>query len=273
MYYEEQNIYLDGILKRRETKRTRGHPRKACPTVSVTGKRVGRPPAEDSSFTYEYYIRSEQGIDVKVCQKAFCSVYGFGPKRLLVLRKKQQKTGLEPDQRGRHDKHVSVDESMKELIREHIQSFPTRHSHYSRSDNSGRVYLSLELSIARLHRMFLETHDPEYIQMEQSNIQRRIVHEPAEKLRKPFVSEHLYHDIFVTEFNIHFGYPRSDTCDTCDSLKLQIDQASEPEKATLQQEHEDHLALAKCGYSTLCYDQNLSNQSWKAQEHSVNPRE
>lgn len=266
MYYEEQNIYLNGTLKRREAKRTSGHPRKLCPTVSSKGKRVGRPPAEDSCFSYEYYIRNEKGVDVRVCQKAFCSVYGFGPKRLLILRKKQGKDGtcLEPDRRGKHDKHATVDEDLKDLIREHIQSFPARHSHYSRQDNAGRVYLSPELSIARLHRMFLEAHDPEYVQMQEDNLQRRIAHQSVEKLRKPLVSEHLYHDIFVTEFNIHFGYPRSDTCDTCDSLKLQIEQAVESEKAALQKKHEDHLAFAKCGYQTLCYDQNLSKQSWEA---------
>ena len=76
----------------------------------------------------------------------------------------------------------------------------------------------------------------------------------------------------LCEFNIHFGYPRSDTCDVCDSLKLQMEQASESEKAALQKEHEDHLALAKCGYDTLCYDQNLSKESWEAQmQHSSDP--
>lgn len=83
------------------------------------------------------------------------------------------------------------------------------------------------------------------------------------------VSEHLYHDIFVSEFNIHFGYPRSDTCDVCDSLKLQMEQASESEKAALQKKHKDYLALAKCGYDTLCY---LSKESWEAQiQHSSDP--
>ena len=95
-------------------------------------------------------------------------MYGFGPKRLLILRKKQDRGGasLEPDRRGKHDKHVAVDESWKDLIREHIRSFPVRHSHYSRQDNRGRVYLSPELSIAKLHRMFLEAHDPDYIQIQ-----------------------------------------------------------------------------------------------------------
>ena len=92
---------------------------------------------------------------------------------------------MEPDRRGKHDKHVAVDEDLKDLIREHI----------------------------------------------------------------------------VREFNIHFGYPRSDTCDTCDSLKLQIEQAAESEKAALQKKHEDHLPFAKCGYETLGYDQNLSKQA------------
>ena len=59
--YEQQNIYLNGILKRRETERTNGHPRRANPTVTANGKRVGRPPAEDSSFAHEYYIRNEKG--------------------------------------------------------------------------------------------------------------------------------------------------------------------------------------------------------------------
>ena len=121
MYSEEQNIYLNGILKR-ETKRTSGHPRKANPTVSVKGKRVGRPPAGDSCFMYEYYIRIEKGVDARMCQKAFCSVYGFGPKRLLILRKKLGKggIGLEPDRRGKHDKHVAVGDDLKDLVREHI---------------------------------------------------------------------------------------------------------------------------------------------------------
>ena len=77
-------------------------------------------------------------------------------------------------------------------------------------------------------------------------------HEPLQKIRKPLVSEHFYHDIFVGEFNIHFGYPRTDTCDKCDSLKLQIEQATmEAEKAALEKQHTDHLALAKTAYGMI----------------------
>ena len=100
-------------------------------------------------------IRDERGIDVGVC-RAFCYMYvhGFGEKRLLVLCKKiEDSGGLEPDKRGKHEKHYSVGEDVKELVREHIRSFPARHSHYSRQDNAEKVYLSPELSIAKLPSM------------------------------------------------------------------------------------------------------------------------
>ena len=143
LYYEQQNIHLSGVFKRRQTKKTSGHARKKSPTLSSKGKRYGRPPAEESKFTFEYSLRNEDGVDVKVCQSAFCSVYGFGPKRLLVLRRKLDPSGItiEPDKRGKHDNHPTVGEEVKDLIREHIRSFPARHSHYSRRDNAGFIYL------------------------------------------------------------------------------------------------------------------------------------
>ena len=49
---------------------------------------------------------------------------------------------------------------MKDLIREHIRSFSARHSHYSRRDNAGRVYLSPELSISRVYQNFLQVSRP-----------------------------------------------------------------------------------------------------------------
>ena len=89
--------------------------------------------------------------------------------------------GLEPGRRGKHDKHVAVGEDLKNLVREHIQSFPAR------LFTTGRVYLSPELFIARLHRMFVEVCDPEYIQLEEENLHHKIAHQPVQKLRKPLI--------------------------------------------------------------------------------------
>ena len=51
--YCEQNIYLNGVLKHHETKKSSVHTRKKSSTVSLKGKRCGRPPAEESKFTFE----------------------------------------------------------------------------------------------------------------------------------------------------------------------------------------------------------------------------
>lgn len=271
LFYEEQNLYLNGVLHRCVTKKSSGHSRKQNPTVSSSGKKVGRPPAEESQFSFHYSIRNEKGIVVRVCQKAFCAVHGFGPKCLQVLRRKVQAPGepsitctVEPDQRGKHDNRHVISEDVRDLIRAHIQSFPGRHSHYSRGDNSGRIYLSPELSIARLYQDFLQKHDPEFVAIQKENQKRRIYHEAPQEVRKPLVSEHFYHDLFVNEFNIHFGFPRSDSCGTCDSLRIKIDQAStDEEKQKLQKELDDHQMLAQKGYDTFHYDQKLSEKSWE----------
>lgn len=269
MMYDEQNIYLNGLLHRRETKKASGHPRKANPAISVNGKRVGRPPAESSMFSFQYSLRNEKGIDIRVCQKAFCKVHGFGPKRIRILRHKVQSgLDLEPDKRGKHTSHRSVSEELKQLVRDHIETYPTRHSHYSRKNNQERVYLPSDMSIARLHREFLQKYDPEFIKLEETNRKRILAHEAIEKLRKPLITEHMYHDIFVTEYNIYFGYPRSDSCSTCDSLTIQIESASESEKPKLQESLQAHQQLAEEGYHAFRYDRDLSYKSWGEQAAS-----
>ena len=112
--------------------------------------------------------------------KGLCSIHGFGPKTLQVLRRKASgKAGvsLEPDKRGKHNKHHTVGEDIKDMIRQHIKSFSARHSHYSRQDNAGRIYLAPELSIARLYRMFLEIHDPECLQLQEDHLEQGHSHQ------------------------------------------------------------------------------------------------
>ena len=72
------------------------------------------------------------------------------------------------------------------------------------------------------------------MQLQEEHQKCLIAHEPPPKLRKPLVTEYLYCDIFVTEFNIHFGYPRTDTRCTCDRLIVQTEVASESERPKIQ---------------------------------------
>ena len=96
--YDEQNLYLNGLVQRHLAKKSSGHCR-VTPVLTSNGKRRGRPPAEESIFSLKYHLRNESKVDVKVCQRAFCLVFGFGPKRLLVLRQKikASDTSIQPD--------------------------------------------------------------------------------------------------------------------------------------------------------------------------------
>ena len=55
----------------------------------------------------------------------------------------------------------------------------------------------------------------------------------------------------MKEFNIGFGYPRTDTCSSCDFSKHSIETASDDnEKAGLEKDLKQHHILAQSGY--LC---------------------
>ena len=86
---------------------------------------------------------------------------------------------------------------------QHIQNFPARESHYSRSINSMRKYLNSSVNVAKMHRIFL------------------IEHPKLLSVCKNF----LYSKLFNYEFNVSFGFSRSDICDTCEKQQVQIEAA------------------------------------------------
>ena len=69
-----------------------------------------------------------------------------------------------------------------------------------------------------------------------------------------------YHYYANEEFNLHFGYPKSDTCSTCEHLHIQLNslRGGSQEKVELQQKHEDHLRSAEQFYSSLCLNTEMA---------------
>lgn len=85
------------------------------------------------------------------------------------------------------------------------------------NNNSNTRYLSPELSVAKLYRLYLEKYEPEFWALyntEQS--------ESREITMKPLVKYAYFANYFASNFNISFSYPRSDTCQTCDQLLKSI---------------------------------------------------
>lgn len=101
-----------------------------------------------------------------------------------------------PEKRGGARPNPDMMEK-KEVIRGHIKSFDCRASHYARRGAPGRKYLPSDLSVAKMHRLFLE----------QNHLQ---------------VTYSLYWSIFMYDFNLAFGHPAKDLCSTCVKSRMEM---------------------------------------------------
>ena len=222
--HDSQNKYLYGLIERFAPKRKR--PRSTTMTTR--------------SHSYHYHVRLNSGDQVRVCKKAFCEIHRISKRRVEIACKKLTSGVLfSGDERGKHkNRPHAINEELKAQVREHISSFPSQESHYSRHNNKRRKYLPANLSIARMHRLYLEQYEPN-----------------LDKGEKPLVKEWLYRKIFNEEFNFGFGFPRSDTCEQCDSLKISIDSAkTDEDREQLQTELANHHNKASQGYQSLRTD-------------------
>ena len=129
-----------------------------------------------------------------------------------------------------------IPEESVDKIHEHIQSLKGRRSHYSRHD-SKTIYLDDTLNIKKLHNQYLKAYP-----------------------NKP-TSYDSYRNIINTKYNIGFGYPRTDTCSSCDEyiawgkdLKLQ----KSPEVEAICMDYPKNLCAPNISTNKVYYKRQLS---------------
>ncbi|XP_050301041.1 uncharacterized protein LOC126739410 [Anthonomus grandis grandis] len=163
----------------------------------------------------------------RVCKQFFLRTLDISRKRFYNVTKKKKESGVvQTDQRGRHVPSNKIDDESLNLAKQHINSFPKFVSHYTRKDNPNRKYLSPELNVTKMYKLYKEfCHEKEARPL---------------KLSK-------YRDIFNTHFNLAFHRPYSDTCTKCDTFitqKNSCDPESE-EGSRIAREHDRHLRQAE----------------------------
>lgn len=210
----EQDSHLSGLITMKEVKRRRPRNRNV---------ETEKP----HSAGYGFKIRFK-GKEIEVCKEAFLGIHGITVGRLRRIQNHLVTRGTSPrDLRGKN-KQRSTDypDPLINLIKDHIRSFKPRQSHYSRRKNPLRFYLPEGLTIKDMHSMFRS----EYL----INIPYKI-----------------YWKIFKTNFNINFGFPRSDTCAQCDSFqqKLTSQEITDAEKIQITMEKEIHLRKAEAFFT------------------------
>jgi len=137
------------------------------------------------TFTYSLLIKTDF---VTVCKQMFLSTFSVSEKLVrLAMDKKRTSPGgiIGPDQRGRHTPKTKKAEAVKDLVREHIKSFPAE-GVSNPMDHSGRRYLDASLSIAAMHKLYVK-------KCEETGV-------PACDI----VKESYYRDMFKNEFNLGF---------------------------------------------------------------------
>lgn len=223
---EKQDTYLCGLIKMKSVERIR--PR--------TGVKTSK------SFIGNFVIRI--GINnYNVCKKAFCSMHGITVSRVNRLQLCIKSNNLSPnDRRGKHVNRPNIiPEAILNQVSEHIKSFPAQESHYSREKNSNVKYLSPDLNLSIMHKLYLEKYENDvYIKMQNN------------EESKPILKYDFFCRFFADNFNISFGYPRTDTCQTCDRLKNVIDvETNEESKIILETEKQIHISKAEFFYQDL----------------------
>lgn len=184
-------------------------------------------------YSYSYYFEIN-GQRKKVCKKCFCKIFGESDQFIKTVIKYKLKDDvlIQEDARGRHvPSHKLVIERHNEVL-EHINSIPKYQSHYSRR-HTNKVYFHSSLNIAKLYELY------------------------SEKYSDP-VSVSKYREIFG-QLDLKFKKPKLDLCNTCETLRVKIKNASdEEERDVLLIQQKKHHVEADFGYECKKYDKLLS---------------
>ncbi|CAH1114904.1 unnamed protein product [Psylliodes chrysocephalus] len=148
----------------------------------------------------------------RVCKQFFLRTFNISVRRFQTVCKKTTDLNMtEPDKRGKKEPPNKIKESSKNFVISHINMFPKYSSHYSRKDNLNAKYISGELSISKMYKLYEEF--------------------CIEKQELP-VKESYYRFIFNTEFNLRFHKPYNDTCSRCDNLQNLVKHSTNEDEIT-----------------------------------------
>lgn len=208
----------------------------------------------EAEFFTKYYIRTytKPYKLVRVCQNAFKKILGVGTHRLRNIAKKFLVSGQIPQERRGGDRVSRKTLAKKENVMKFIETFQCIESHYCRSATSTRKYVSSDLNIKKMWRLYQENQTDEKL-----------------KVRHCF-----FRRIFVVHYNIGFKTPRVDICSKCSELSEKIkNEKVETEKVALMTALRIHKLKAKSFYMFLReLDDETLTISFDCQKNQVLPK-
>lgn len=180
-------------------------------------------------MSVQYYVRKHQtGALVNVCKKAFLCILRIRPTRLRVLARHHESGLMAEEGRGGDRKEFEF-RARKEAVQKFIQGFRPLEVHYTRGNDSKRVYSDPSLNITKMFQLYNDQAPPGMS-----------------------VTHTFFRELFTRSFNIGFGTPRQDVCSTCLQLTEQIKNVKiAAEKQTLMTTLRIHKLRAKASFAKL----------------------
>ena len=109
------------------------------------------------SISFKYTLKGEHVPCHEVCKTFFLGTLGFSPKNDSIITKTFKKAaaeGVVQDDRGKHSKHRTNEESVKQFIERYHPVI----SHYGREKTPHRRYLPCDLTLTDMHKEYVSTH-------------------------------------------------------------------------------------------------------------------
>lgn len=199
-------------------------------TIPVKRRRPKTGEHSSKTFQTKFFVRSSNGKNVPVCQKAFLNILHISRKRVETISKSLAKTGNTVKETRGGDRKSSKYKPKKDSIIKFISSIHGIESHYCRSKTKKRMYLSSKLSVNKLFQMY------------DSQVE-------AEDLK---TTRSFFRYVFNTSFNLGFKMPSKDMCSVCMQLTERINREPDVSKRNvLLIEKRVHKLRAKSFFSLL----------------------
>ena len=111
------------------------------------------------SCSRSYYVKQPGAVtNIKVCKKAFASIHGISVNRIDRAHANKTASNIPiKDRRGKYGSHNRVSQERAAKVIQHIKSFPTLTSHYSRKTSPNARYLDTGItSTSQMYDLYLE---------------------------------------------------------------------------------------------------------------------
>ncbi|CAG9833610.1 unnamed protein product [Diabrotica balteata] len=218
---------------------------KYCKTVPIQRKRPKNSQHVAKTFQTRFYIMTNENRMLAVCKKAFMEVLGKTRRRIDTVTKNFYRTFFPAMENRGGDKKLEKYMLEKSGVMDFINKFRVIESHYCRGQ-SQRLYLDSSLNIKSMWKMYL-------------------------KENKNFpVKESYIRKIFITQYILGFGSPRTDACSTCLQLTEKIKACRDNDmKANLIIQKRVHTLRSKAFYTLLKErDEGVETFSFDCQKKS-----